>query len=148
MRQNIGDYYAALSRDVTTGADLVEVGLLDDLSPQVKKILGQEEDPRDLVEIAIREATIRGLPIAQGMSSLGFYANEGDTMTPDEARIWAAHVIAERGLCEMCGRLLTDESVCDELYEEARFCGDTCWQRWVTPALRPDLFDEVELVEA
>jgi len=126
----MNDYYVAMSRDCTSGARLIEVGLLDDLSPQMCEMLGAEPDPRDAVEIAIAEAKSRGLPIARGIGSLGFYVSEGDTMTPDEARDWAVYVIAERGLCEKCGTLLTEESVCDEYDEDARFCGVSCWQMW------------------
>ena len=126
----MSDYYVALSLDCTSGARLIEVGLLDDLSPQMCETLGVEPDPRDAVQIAIREAESRGLPIAQGLTSFGYYANEGDTMTPDEATVWADHIVAERGLCERCGTLLTEDSVCDEYDEEARFCNDICWQRW------------------
>ena len=144
----MSDYYVALSADCFTGSELVEIGLLDELSPQVIQIMGSETDPRDAVEIAIREAESRSLPIARGVASVGYYANEGDTMTPDEARAWADEVANRAGFCAHCGDMLHADSVFDELDEESGFCDSNCWHGWVTPERRPDLYDEAELANA
>lgn len=144
----MGDYYVALSHDCISGARLIEVGLLDDLSPQMCEMLGAEPDPRDAAQIAIREAESRGLPIARGTASIGYYANEGDTMTPDEARAWADEVANRAGFCAHCGDMLPKNYVFDELDEDARFCESNCWHSWVTPERRPDLYDEAELANA
>ena len=138
----MGDYYVTLTADCFTGSELVEVGLLDELSPQVIEILGVEPDPRDATQVAIRESESRGLPIARGIASIGYYANEGDTMTSDEARAWADEVANRAGFCAHCGDMLPEDYVFDELDEDARFCDSNCWHGWVTPERRPDLFVE------